>query len=157
MEYERCGVPSNATDFPIERQTYYRLLRDGGYHVTGCGKLDLAKKSNNQGVDGKLHLTDWGFSDGVNNAGKHDAMKGAKTPSDPYMAFLQRRNLIQTHVDDFEKRKGYDATFPTPLPDDAYCDNWLAQNGMDLIKAAPKGKPWHLVVNFTGPHPHRTC
>jgi arylsulfatase len=152
MEYERCGVPSNGTDFPLERQTYYRLLRDSGYHVTGCGKFDLAKKSNNQGVDGKLHLTDWGFTDGVNNAGKHDAMKGAKNPSDPYMAFLQRRNLSQTHVDDFAKRKGYDATFPTALPDDAYCDNWLAQNGMDLIKASPKGKPWHLVVNFTGPH-----
>lgn len=152
-EYDRCGVPGNGADFPLQQQTYYRLLRDGGYHVIGCGKLDLAKAGNNQGLDGKLHLTDWGFSDGVNNAGKHDAIRGAKTPTDPYMAFLQRRHLIEAHVNDFEKRKGYGATFPTPLPDDAYCDNWLAQNGIDLIKASPKGKPWHLAVNFTGPHP----
>jgi len=153
-EYESCGVPSNKTDYPLEQQTYYRLLRDAGYHVTCCGKVDLSKASNNQGVDGKLHLADWGFSDGINNAGKHDAMKGAMTPYDPYMTYLKSRNLSQVHVDDYERRHGkeYAATFPTPLPDDAYCDNWLANNGLDLIKGTPKGKPWHLQVNFTGPH-----
>ncbi len=152
-EYDRCGVVNNSVDYPMEQRTYYRLLRDSGYHVTCCGKVDLAKKSNNQGLDGKLHLADWGFSDGVNNAGKHDAMKGKVTPYDPYMTYLQKRQLMHVHVEDFEKRKGYTDTFPTALPDDAYCDNWLAQNGIDLIKASPKDKPWHLMVNFTGPHP----
>src|SRR5437660_42258 len=42
-EYDSCGVPSNQMDFPLHQQTYYRLLRDGGYHVTCCGKVDLAK------------------------------------------------------------------------------------------------------------------
>jgi arylsulfatase len=152
-EYDRCGVPGNGENLPLASRTYYALLRDSGYHVTGCGKFDLAKRDNNQGLDGKKSLREWGFSDGINNAGKHDAMAGAKEPKDPYMAYLQRRGLIQTHVDDFHKRKGYTATFPTPLPEDAYCDNWLSQNGLDLLKAAPAGKPWHLMVNFTGPHP----
>ncbi len=153
MEYDRCGTPSNGADFPGGMPTYYGLLRDSGYHVLGVGKFDLAKASHNQGLDGKKHLAEWGFSDGINNAGKHDAIRGAGAPKDPYMAYLQRRGLMQVHVDDFKRRKGYPATFPTALPEDAYCDNWLAQNGLDLLKAAPAGKPWHLVVNFTGPHP----
>ena len=154
MEYARCGVVNNGQDFPLGRLTYYRLLRDAGYHVMGCGKLDLHKASPIWGLDGKGCLRDWGFSDGIDNAGKHDAISsGRQTPKDPYMAMLHRRNLAVSHVADFEKRKGYNATFPTPLPEDAYCDNWVSRNGLDLLQTAPKGRPWHLVVNFTGPHP----
>jgi arylsulfatase len=154
MEYDRCGVVNNGQDFPVDRLTYYRLLREAGYHVMGCGKIDLHKASPIWGLDGKGRLNEWGFSDGIDNAGKHDAISsGAVTPKDPYMAFLHQRKLAALHVEDFHRRKGYSATFPTPLPDDAYCDNWLSQNGLDLLKRAPQGKPWHLVVNFTGPHP----
>jgi arylsulfatase A-like enzyme len=153
MEYDRCGVADNSLDFPLGALTYYQLLRDGGYHVMGCGKLDLHKASPIWGIDGKGRLAEWGFSDGIDNAGKHDAMAGALIPKDPYMAFLHAEKLAQTHVEDFKKRKGYNATFPTPLPESAYCDNWVARNGLDLLQRAPKGKPWHLVVNFTGPHP----
>jgi arylsulfatase A-like enzyme len=56
-------------------------------------------------------------------------------------------------VADFKRRKGYSATFPTPLDDDAYCDNWLSTNGVDLLRRAPAGRPWFHQVNFTGPHP----
>jgi arylsulfatase len=152
-EYDRCGTPGNNANFPVEQRTFYSLLRDAGYHVAGCGKFDLAKAENFQGLDGKRHLREWGFSDGINNAGKHDAIRGAKEPRDPYMAYLHKRSLAAMHVEDFSKRHGYDATFPTPLPEDAYCDNWLARNGLDLIRAAPQDKPWFLQVNFTGPHP----
>ncbi|MGH9632724.1 MAG: sulfatase-like hydrolase/transferase, partial [Bryobacteraceae bacterium] len=86
-EYDRCGVPSNGQDYPISQKTYYTLLRDSGYEVLGCGKLDLAKASHDWGVDGKKHLTEWGFSDGVNNAGKFDAIRNSyPEPQDPYMA-----------------------------------------------------------------------
>jgi arylsulfatase A-like enzyme len=152
-EYDRCGTPSNQTNFLLHIPTFYALLRAGGYHVLGCGKFDLAKVENDQGIDGRRHLSDWGFSDGINNAGKHDAMRGAVTPRDPYMAYLHQRHLAEVHVKDFQKRKGYDATFPTALPEDAYCDNWLARNGLSLIDSVPAGKPWFLQVNFTGPHP----
>src|SRR5689334_4571493 len=152
-EYERCGTPSNQTNFPRDIPTFYSLLRTSGYHVMGCGKFDLSKAENNQGLDGKRHLDEWGFSDGINNAGKHDAMHGAVTPVDPYMAYLHHRHLAEIHVKDFAKRKGYDKTFPTELPEDAYCDNWLARNALSLIDSVPTGKPWFLQVNFTGPHP----
>jgi membrane-anchored protein YejM (alkaline phosphatase superfamily) len=69
------------------------------------------------------------------------------------MAYLHQRNLAAVHVEDFKKRQGYNATFPTPLPEEAYCDNWLAKNCLNLLDAAPRGKPWFMQVNFTGPHP----
>ncbi len=153
LEYHRCRVPSNAYDYPLDLITHYTLLRDSGYHVAGCGKFDLHKKTQDWGLDGSRLLREWGFSDGIDNAGKHDAINsGAAAPKDPYMAYLHRRGLAGAHVADFARRKNYAATFPTPLPEDAYCDNWVGNNGLTLLRRAPKGKPWYLQVNFTGPH-----
>ncbi|MDH7601076.1 MAG: sulfatase-like hydrolase/transferase [Armatimonadota bacterium] len=155
-EYERCGVKNNDQDYPIDQTTFYKLLRDDGYWVMGCGKFDLHKASPIWGIDGKNLLTEWGFSDGIDNAGKQDAVaSGRDKPRDPYMAFLERRGLRQLHVEDYRKRSqvGKAAVFPTPLPDDAYCDNWVGQNALELIRKVPAGKPWFLQVNFVGPHP----
>jgi len=152
-EYERCRVPSNAHDYPLDQTTHYTLLRDSGYHVTACGKFDLHKKTQDWGLDGRRLIREWGFSDGIDNAGKHDAIRsGAVTPKDPYMAYLHRRGLAGMHVQDFARRKGYSDTFPTPLPEEAYCDNWIGHNALELLRRVPKGQPWYLSVNFTGPH-----
>ncbi len=155
-EYHRAGVPNNGYDYPIQQTTFYALLRAAGYHVAGCGKFDLHKKSPTWGLDGRHLLPEWGFSDGIDNAGKFDAISsGASTPRDPYMGMLHRRGLAAVHVQDFNRRRGpqsYSNTAPTPLPDDAYCDNWIAANGLRLLRGAPSGKPWFLQVNFTGPH-----
>lgn len=153
-EYERCGVPDNRVDYPADQPTYFRLLRDGaGYHVAGVGKFDLHKGSPTWGLDGQGGLREWGFSEGIDNAGKRDAVaSGAETPKDPYMAHLHARGLAPAHVADFRTRRGAHGTYPTPLPDDAYCDNWIAANGLALLRQFPKDRPWHLVVNFTGPH-----
>lgn len=152
-EYDDCGVGSNIEDYPLGQTTYYTLLRNSGYHVAGCGKLDLSKGSYDWGIDGRHHMSEWGFSDMINNAGKGDAVHhGAQ---EPYMNFLRTRDLAAIHIGDFEKRTragDYPATWPTPLPDDAYCDNWIGRNGLELMKRFPAGKPWHLVVNFAGPH-----
>lgn len=155
--YERAGVPHNAVDFPLEMTTYYELLRDaGGYHVMGSGKFDLHKSTPDWGTDGQRCLSEWGFSAGIDNAGKWDAvLSGAETPQDPYMAYLHRNNLAEMHISDMQRRKeegAFRATFPTPLPEEAYCDNWIARNGLSLLADAPQRKPWHLVVNFAGPH-----
>ncbi len=159
MAYGKAGVASNGYDYPVGRiKTFYSMLRDGGYHVLGCGKMDLAKASDWWGIDGKWRLSSWGFSDGINNAGKFDQLGGYALnndqPADPYLTFLNERGLLQEHLQDFQSRRrgGYGATYPTPLPDDAYCDNWVARNGLDLLDAAPKNKPWFLQVNWTGPH-----
>src|SRR5690606_8399637 len=88
-EYDRCGVANNDDDFPLDETTYYRILRDAcGYHVAGVGKFDLHKASYIWGLDGKHLLHEWGFSDGIDNAGKIDAVRsGEIEPRDPYMAY----------------------------------------------------------------------
>jgi arylsulfatase A-like enzyme len=154
-EYSRCGVASNGVDYPLEQTTFYTLLQRAGYHTMACGKVDLHKKSHIWGLDGKTRTREWGFSDAIDNAGKGDAIaSGAESPKDPYMAMLHARSLARAHVDDFRRRskEGYAATWNTPLPDDAYCDNWIGRNALSLLSAAPKDKPWFLQVNFTGPH-----
>jgi arylsulfatase len=153
VNYRRCGVPDSDSNYPLRQTTFYSLLRDAGYHVMGCGKFDLHKKTLDWGLDGKRMISEWGFTDGIDNAGKWDAVNsGAVTPKDPYMNFLHKRGLAQIHIQDFRNRKGYHSTKPTPLPEDAYCDNWIAQNGLNLLRNRPKNQPWFLMVNFAGPH-----
>jgi len=157
-EYGGTRVLSNQYDYPVAVKTFYSYLKDGGYHVLGCGKLDLAKAANWWGIDGKWRLPALGFSDGINNAGKIDQLIGFRLnnnqPADPYLTYLNSKSLMQEHLDDIAQRMkgGYAATGAEPLPDEAYCDNWLGQKGLDLLDAAPKDKPWFLQVNWTGPH-----
>jgi len=152
-EYDRCGVKNNGYDYPLDQPTFYKMLRDSGYHVAGVGKFDLHKKTQDWGLDGSRLLKEWGFSEGIDNAGKWDAIgSGAESPKDPYMAYLHRHGLAEVHVADYAKRRSYAATFPTPLPEDAYCDNWVGNNGVQLLRKFPKDKPWFLMVNFVGPH-----
>ena len=56
-EYERTGVPTNGHDLPDGELTFYKLLRESGYHVMGCGKFDLRKNAMDWGRDGK-HIVD---------------------------------------------------------------------------------------------------
>jgi len=106
-EYDRCGVPSNSVDYPLTQTTLYSLLQDNGYYVAGCGKIDLHKATEEWGLDGKRLLKQWGFSDGIDNAGKMDAVRsGAHAPHDPYMAYLYRRGLAAEHIADMKKRTG---------------------------------------------------
>jgi arylsulfatase A-like enzyme len=155
-EYGRAGVRNNGQDYPLTLPTFYQSLREAGYHVLGCGKFDLHKATRDWGIDGRRFLPEWGFSDGIDNAGKMDAVaSGAQEPRDPYMAYLHSRGLAARHVEDFRRRQSrfsYVNTDPTPLPEDAYCDNWIGANGLALLRSAPAGKPWFLQVNFTGPH-----
>ena len=71
------------------------------------------------------------------------------------MSFLHHRGLAETHIDDYRRRNEEDvwiATFPTALPDDAYFDNWITSNGLEVLDRAPANRPWYLEVNFQNPH-----
>lgn len=156
-EYPRSPVQDNHQNLPLDQPTLYTRLRDAEYHVMGCGKLDLNKgdciaRNRAWGLDGQKNLSEWGFSAGLNNEGKMDGVSsGREQAQGPYLQFLEERGLRQAHVDDFARRDKL-ASFVTPLPDDAYCDNWIGQNGLDLLAAAPADQSWFLQVNFTGPH-----
>ena len=166
-EYDRCRVGDNKANYPLDQTTFYDLLGRSGYHVMGCGKFDLSKASQAWGLDGKNEIKRWGFSDGIDNAGKGDAIgayfKKPKGPKDPYYAYLRSLDppLDEVCANDIRSRYGaaprksgkYALTVPTPIPDEHYCDNWIGLNGLKLLQDSPEKKPWFLQVNFNGPHP----
>lgn len=63
MEYENCGVAKNRDRYPAEKTTFYRHLRNSGYHTMACGKIDLYKGTPGLSIDGRLYMEEWGFSD----------------------------------------------------------------------------------------------
>jgi choline-sulfatase len=184
-EYDRCGVKSgraNGDSYPLHQTTFYRRLRDSGYHTMACGKIDLDSSDIVLGVSGKEHLDDWGFSDGVNSPGKGRGFKAyfepPLGPKDAYYAYLAAQDpaLARSCAEDYARRFGltreqaaasgaddqlsegrndqqWRDTEPSPVSDEHYCDNWIARNGLSLLERAPPGSPWFLYVNFAGPHP----
>jgi len=159
-DYGRCGVQNNRQNTPLSMPTYYQALRDSGYEVAGVGKFDLHKPDLDWGLDGSNMLSKYGFTAGIDNEGKGDAIlayvRNGYQPKGPYMQFLQERDLIDRHFDMYKSYFGKSGWLNSPavtdLPDDAYCDNWIAASGIHQLRNFPKDKPWHLVVNFVGPH-----
>lgn len=159
-DYHRCGVKNNGQNTPLSLPTYYQHLRDCGYEVAGVGKFDLHKPGHDWGLDGSNLLHEYGFTRGIDNEGKGDAIEAYRnngmSPKGPYMQFLEEKGLAATHLAIYEpflnKPCWLNFAAVTDLPDDAYCDNWVASNAMQCLEELPKGKPWHLVVNFVGPH-----
>jgi arylsulfatase A-like enzyme len=158
--YDRCGVPGNHTNYPAHQPTYYQRLRDAGYRVAGVGKLDLHKDVSDPDnlwweLDGSRGLSAWGFTEGIDNEGKFDGSGSYRKhggPRGPYLAFLEERGLAETYLREHADLRRHMGAYTTALPDDAYCDNWVADNGLDFLRRFPQNQPWHLVVNFTGPH-----
>lgn len=159
-DYHHCGVENNGQSMPLSLPTYYQHLRDSGYEVAGVGKFDLHKPDRDWELDGSKMLSEYGFTGGIDNEGKGDAItayydNGMK-PKGPYMQFLEENGLAPTHLSMYKPYLGKTdwLNFPgvTDLPDEAYCDNWVATNGMEYLQNFPHAKPWHLVVNFVGPH-----
>jgi choline-sulfatase len=111
-EYDRCGVTNNGVDYPREAYSFYRALRESGYHTMTCGKIDLSTSELNLGVSGRQHLDAWGFADGMYCPGKGrgfrsylQAPQGAK---DSYYAYLERedKDLARRVAEDYARRFG---------------------------------------------------
>ncbi len=162
MEYENCGVEVNRQPYRPEITTFYRHLRNSGYHTMACGKIDLHKGADGRTLDGRQNMEPWGFSDMLITAGKGGGYFGRPVgPKEPYYAYLASLNPPQDRIcaEDIARRaepreqNWWGMTDPCPLDDEHYLDNFTARTGLELIDRAPAGRPWFLVVNFNGPHP----
>jgi len=161
LDYDNCRVPSNRENYPLDLPTYYQRLRDAGYRVAGVGKFDLHKDlasgaaNLDWGLDGSRLLKDWGFTEGIDNEGKIDgssSYRQAGRPKGPYLNYLKSMGLADAYSTEHADSKKHKGAYVTALPEEAYCDNWLSENGLRFLKGFPKESPWHLVINFTGPH-----
>jgi hypothetical protein len=123
--------------------------------VAGCGKFDLHKATLDWGLDGQRLLSEWGFTDGVDNEGKFDgsiSYRRSGGPKGPYLKALSEAGYAEDYVREHARNKEKKGAYTTIVPDELYCDNWLCENGLAALNEIPVGTPWHLVVNFTGPH-----
>lgn len=161
LDYEHCRVPSNRENYPLDLPTYYQRLRDAGYRVAGVGKFDLHKDlakpvgELDWGLDGSRALKEWGFTEGIDNEGKMDgsnSYRSAGQPRGPYLNYLHQEGLADLYEREHREAGKHCGAYVTALSDEAYCDNWLSENGLTFLREFPKDQPWHLVVNFTGPH-----
>lgn len=152
LRYTQAQVAGNHENYDISRKTFYSVLKEGGYRVGGVGKFDLHKATHWWGLDGWIdELGELGFTDAIDNAGKIDAIiSGKEAPRDPYMNYLYKNGWADIHLADMQDRG--QRTNATDLPDEAYCDNWLTRNGIQMLHEFPKDQPWFLMVNFVGPH-----
>jgi len=160
VRYDRCGVPSNAVNTDESRPTYMKRLRDAGYHVAGSGKFDLFKPEFFRGLEGWTdRLGAIGFTEARNQSGKIDcARNGWPEPQDLYSAHLHRLGLMETHAEDYKARAAggphgyFTSAWPTPLPTEDYTDDFCGRMAEELLRGFEKDRPWHLWVNFPGPH-----
>ncbi len=178
-DYDRSPVRNNADNLPIDAPNFYRKLRDSGYRVGSCGKVDLLKGEMDWGLDGQHRrggvaaFAQLGFTDGLDSGGKHDAVQAFERHIDePYLAYLKTLGLAETHVNDYKQRElgksavpigelradedellpCYTNLEPTPLPDEAYGDNWIGRKALQTLETMGRSDPWFMQVNFSGPH-----
>lgn len=155
--YENCRVSDNNTNYPVDMQSFYGLLRDAGYSVGGVGKFDLHKSTLFWGLDGWVDdLGKIGFTTAVDSEGKWDGVSVSKQePKGPYFQYLYANGLAGAYLSDMAKRSGAGGQYntdPTTLPDSAYGDTWIGENGVEMLRRFPQQQPWFLQVNFSGPH-----
>lgn len=152
----RVGALDNMSYLPLNAHTYYKQLRDFGYKVGCVGKLDIAKPSEYNGVNGdRPCLYSYGFTSTLECEGKEHAAKG-KYPLGPYGNYLKKRGLFEKFCDDYMKRKeknrvirGYSDSV---LPTEDFEDSYIGRQACKWIRENPDDFPWHLFVSFVGPH-----
>lgn len=167
LRYERCGVPGNGVDLSLESDTYLQRLRAAGYRVAASGKTDLQKHGQWKGLDGWTEaMGRLGFTECCNQAGKWDAVQsGWPRPQDPYMKHLHESGCVQEHVADYQRRREFRQnaggvrqvdSAPSPLPREHHTDDFCGRAACEFLSRwsvdASGRSPWHLWVNFPGPH-----
>lgn len=156
LSYKHCKVWNNEFCLPVNQQTFYQTLKNGGYQVGGVGKFDLHKPVMYWGKDGWIdQLGQLGFSQAIDNEGKFDLLWSSFYDSKgPYSSFLRENGVFDVHIRDYVRRyfESGNCT-PTPLSDFEYADNWVTRNAKGMLEElTTKDNPWFMMVNFSGPH-----
>ncbi|SCJ64711.1 Choline-sulfatase [uncultured Clostridium sp.] len=146
QNYRKCRVYQNNVNYDPALPSFYGMLREDGYYVTGVGKFDLNKGDLTWG-----NLKEYGFSDAKDSEGKMDTIWASMHGKPgPYGQILENAGWMEKHMDDMIHRGRKDIV--TPLPDEYYADNWIGQQAVECIEKLPADQPWFMQINFSGPH-----
>jgi choline-sulfatase len=152
----RLGSLHNHSFLPLSRQTYYAQLRDRGFHVGCCGKLDLAKPDGYNGLAGdRPWAYAWGFTRPHECEGKMHAGRG-NPPNGPYTHWLREQDpkMHEAFCADYRNRAGgaVKVLAPSVVPAELFEDVYIGQTSCRMIRELPDDFPWHFFVSFVGPH-----
>ena len=176
----RLGVLGNYENFPIDRTTYYQLLRKNGYRVCAIGKTDLHKPHHFYGENGDLpmmyHL---GFTDVIDTEGKmcacerrrrgikvgssetelHEFRDDGEIPFDilagPYQKYLKGKGKLRDFASDYHDRlcdKPVWYSNASVLSSEDFHDGFIGKKSCEFLENVGVESPWHLFVSFVGPH-----
>lgn len=164
-EYDMAGVPMNFhNDFNLSVPTFYQSLSAAGYWTMVTGRDDLDKSRGGPGINGSVHTKALGFDDAIRCDGSTDVTFGG-VPHEPFGVWLASQRSPSGNETLFEmlvrrfavlgKRRygSYAVRDATPLPDNAYQDNWIGSAAIELLTRRPKDKPFFLEVSHQAPHP----
>lgn len=161
MRYHKAGVQANNFDMDRSRPTFFKDLRNAGYHVATCGKNDLHKHTKWCGLDGWTDLLgEMGFTDAIEQLDKRTAARVGRAedggPMCPWTALLHEHGLYQAFYDDHHRRLKEasleTAAWPGPIPRHLYSDDFCGQAAITLMDRFPRNQPWLHWINFPGPH-----
>jgi len=151
----RMGALNNHAFMPLRLKSYYAQLRDHGYHVGCCGKLDLAKPWGYNGLDGARPWTySWGFTHPHEVEGKMHAGR-CNPPAGPYSQYLHEKGTLEDFCEDYSKRKSAGRAWgldPSVLKPEDFADTYIGRKACEMIRNMPPDYPWHMFVSFVGPH-----
>jgi len=145
------GVLNNKTTLP-PMPTIVQSIRDAGYHTATIGKMHLYPHRDDV-TDGLDIMRGYGFEYADEIGGK----LASRQVRSSYTDYLASRGLLGTYQR-FIARSANGVTAPmwtvreTPLPVDAYIDNWVADQAVRWIEQERDSRPFFLWVGFPGPH-----
>lgn len=116
--------------------TWPEVLSDAGYHTAAVGKM---------------HFYPWDISEGFAERIIAEDKRHIHIEDD-YDAALKATGHRKLHGHD---QRGYEegrGASLNDLPDDLQVDRWVAARAVDVIAAAPEGRPLAMMVGFPGPH-----
>jgi choline-sulfatase len=155
------GVVNNHTDLSGPLPTIVQSIRDAGYHTATIGKMHLYphRGSVAEGLD---IMGGYGFEHVDEIGGKLASSRVSSSYTDhlaelglldTYRNFIRRRTPQASFLPDQPaNRKPTWTVDPSPLPADAYIDNWVGQRAVDWIGTVADERPFFLWVGFPGPH-----
>lgn len=147
----------NATEMPLDANTFTRQLQQRGYKTCGIGKHHLYPMYSEESFDLREHDDKYraiGF-DQIEETGGVWPIKGCTSSYTDYLAELSLYEPLVNYLNNLaakpEEVRRYTAE-ALPIPAEAYMDAYIARRVETYVDNYDEGKPSFVYAGFQGPH-----